>query len=253
VQQFAPKIFWTLAAVLIAGGCTFAALAARFTQSLYSQRAELRLNPGQASYYASDNQRLGVPGRPRVVFFGDSRVQSWRPEPGLPGYEVVWRGIAGQTTAQMAIRYESDVLALAPSIIVIQAGINDLVAGTALHRSDEALAQLLRNLSDFATRARAANASVCMMTIVPPHQPSLLRKWLWSGDVSGQVAQANLGIAALQGPGITVVDAAAAMRRQPDSIRSSMMSDALHFSAAGYEFLNGLLNPCFRKEADAVQ
>jgi lysophospholipase L1-like esterase len=253
VHKFAPKIIVTLAVVLIAGGSVAAILGARFTRSLYVQRAELRLNPGQAAYYARDNQGLGAPARPRVVFFGDSRVQSWRPEPLLAGHDLIWRGIAGQTTAQMAIRYESDVLALAPSTIVIQAGINDLVAGAAVDREDQAVAQLLQNLRSFAASAQAANARVCILTIVPPHNPSLVRKWLWSGDLSGHVAIANREIQALQGSGVTVIDVAGAMATQPETTRSSMMSDALHFNGSGYEFFNSQLTPCFGIEADAVQ
>ncbi|MEO6367213.1 MAG: SGNH/GDSL hydrolase family protein [Steroidobacteraceae bacterium] len=252
MQQFASKTTLTLAAVLIACAGVIAALALRFAHGLYLERAELRLNPAQASHFARDNRQIGAPGLPRVVFFGDSRVSSWQPQPQVTGRELVWRGIAGQTTAQMALRYETDVLALSPSVVVIQAGINDLVAGSALGTSANAMEQLLRNLHSFVGLAHAANARVCLLTIVPPQEPSLLRQW-WSGDAAGQVAIANRHIQSMRAPAVTVIDIAGEIAAQPASTRKSMMSDALHFTASGYELLNSLLGPCFRNEADAVQ
>jgi lysophospholipase L1-like esterase len=254
VPKFALKTVWTLAAVLIAaGGSIVAVFATRFTVRLYIERAELRLNPAQVDHYARDNENLQDAVRPRVVFFGDSRVEWWHPKPLVAGHELVWRGIAGQTTAQMAIRYESDVLALAPSTIVIQAGINDLVAGSALGRSEQVVERLLQNLRAFVARAQTVGSSVCVLTIVPPDKPSPVRRRFWREDVEEWVKVANRQIVKLQKPGVTVIDAASALASQSDSSRALMMADALHFSASGYEFLNSLLAPCFRTGADAVQ
>jgi acyl-CoA thioesterase-1 len=254
VQKFAFKTSWALAAVLIAGAGGFAlAVGTRFIHRLYIERAELRLNPAQADYFARENQGIHAPVGPRAVFFGDSRVEWWHPKPVIAGQELVWRGIAGQTTAQMAIRYEDDVLALAPSTIVIQAGINDLVAGSAVGRSQQVVRKLLQNLRSFIADAKSVGAKVCVLTIVPPERPSLFRRRFWKEDVGEWVATANHEILQLQRPGVVVIDVAAAMASQSPARRSSLMADAVHFSAAGYGLLNEMLFPCFRNGADAVQ
>ncbi len=61
----------------------------------------------------------------RIVFFGDSRIAEWT-QPKITEYELLNRGIGGQTSAQILMRYDAHVMPLAPDIILIQAGINDL-------------------------------------------------------------------------------------------------------------------------------
>ena len=90
---------------------------------------------GRLARYAAANAALGAPkaGETRVVFFGDSITDGWsRAENGgfFPGKPYVNRGIGGQTTAQMLLRFRDDVLDLQPKVVVILAGTNDL-AGNA--------------------------------------------------------------------------------------------------------------------------
>ena len=81
--------------------------------------------------YAAANAALAAPkpGEDRVVFFGDSITDNWsKPEYGgfFPGRPFVNRGIGGQTTAQMLLRFRADVLELSPRAVVILAGTNDV-------------------------------------------------------------------------------------------------------------------------------
>jgi lysophospholipase L1-like esterase len=84
--------------------------------------------------YGSDNAELKPPkpGEQRVVFLGDQVTELW----GLgsakffPGQPFLNRGIAGQTTAQMLVRFHQDVVTLKPKVVVIQAGMNDLLMST---------------------------------------------------------------------------------------------------------------------------
>ena len=76
--------------------------------------------------YRDANARLpaAVPGQPRVVFFGDSITEGWGREGSagfFPGKGWLNRGISGQTTAQMLVRFPQDVLALEPQVVVILA------------------------------------------------------------------------------------------------------------------------------------
>jgi lysophospholipase L1-like esterase len=98
--------------------------------------AETKLKdwPALARYHDA-NSRTAVPSgnQDRVVFMGDSITDSWQnPNYGgfFPGKPYVDRGIGGQTTPQMLIRFRPDVIALQPKVVVILAGTNDIAGNT---------------------------------------------------------------------------------------------------------------------------
>jgi len=80
--------------------------------------------------YGSDNAELRAPkaGEDRVVFIGDQVTERWAGF--FPGKPYLNRGIARQTSAQMLVRFHQDVVALRPKVVVIQAGVNDLLGAT---------------------------------------------------------------------------------------------------------------------------
>lgn len=87
----------------------------------------------QLLYYRDADRSLPLPspGKPRVVFLGDSITQSWNlADVELAGVEVLNRGISGQTTAQMLVRFRHDVVDLQPAAVHILAGTNDLAGNT---------------------------------------------------------------------------------------------------------------------------
>jgi lysophospholipase L1-like esterase len=88
----------------------------------------------QFSRYSADNEALGPPaaGTRRIVFFGDSITDNWGRKAGtfFPGKPYVNRGISGQTTAQMLLRFAQDVVHLHPAAVVILAGTNDVAENT---------------------------------------------------------------------------------------------------------------------------
>jgi len=81
--------------------------------------------------YGSENAELGPPkaGETRVVFLGDQVTELWGAK-FFPGKPFLNRGIAGQTSAQMLVRFHQDVVAMKPKVVVIQAGMNDLLVAT---------------------------------------------------------------------------------------------------------------------------
>jgi lysophospholipase L1-like esterase len=118
--------------------------------------------------YAAANAALSAPrsGERRVVFFGDSITDNWsKPEYGgfFPGKPYVNRGIGGQTTAQMLLRFRADVLELEPKAVVILAGTNDL-AGNA---GPASLDQIQDNLASMAELARAHGIRVVIASLLP--------------------------------------------------------------------------------------
>jgi lysophospholipase L1-like esterase len=80
--------------------------------------------------YGSENANSGAQGgRGSVVFLGDQVTDLWG-EKFFPGKPFLNRGIAGQTSAQMLVRFHQDVVAMKPKVVVIQAGMNDLLVAT---------------------------------------------------------------------------------------------------------------------------
>jgi lysophospholipase L1-like esterase len=81
--------------------------------------------------YGSENAELGPPkaGETRVVFLGDQVTELWGAK-FFPGKPFLNRGIDGQTSAQMLVRFQQDVVAMKPKVVVIQAGMNDLLVAT---------------------------------------------------------------------------------------------------------------------------
>src|SRR5579863_6058261 len=79
---------------------------------------------GELKRYREANPALGAPkaGEKRVVFFGDSITDMWKLDDSFPGKAYVNRGIGGQTTPQMLVRFRQDVIDLHPKVVVILAG-----------------------------------------------------------------------------------------------------------------------------------
>jgi lysophospholipase L1-like esterase len=105
---------------------------AALEQRLASYR-RLLLDWGGLTRYGSEDSELKppAPGENRVVFIGDQITESWgRTSSFFPGRPYVNRGIGGQTSPQMLVRFRQDVIALKPRVVVIQAGMNDIAGAT---------------------------------------------------------------------------------------------------------------------------
>ena len=118
--------------------------------------------------YRDANRALAAPaaGESRVVFMGDSITDAW-PQPRygefFSGKPYVGRGISGQTTPQMLIRFSPDVIALKPKVVVILAGTND-IAGNTGPMTDE---EIEANLASMAELAKANGIRVVLASILP--------------------------------------------------------------------------------------
>jgi lysophospholipase L1-like esterase len=89
-------------------------------------------DPANLKRYAEANRKLGTPapGKPRVVFFGDSITDLWRLNEYFPDSDYLNRGIAGQTSGQLLQRIKEDVIDLHPEAVLFLVGTNDLARGT---------------------------------------------------------------------------------------------------------------------------
>lgn len=198
------------------------------------QRADLerRLNDWpDLARYAKDNAALGLPtsGQPRVVFMGDSITDFWGRSAGtfFPGKPYVNRGISGQTTPQMLVRFRADVVALKPSVVVILAGTNDIAGNT----GPSSLATIEDNLMSMTELARAHGIRVVLASLLPvgadaeqttrrpPESIRALNAWM-----RAYAAREHLGF----------VDYYDAMRDAHGALRKDLTDDGLHPNAAGY-------------------
>ena len=132
-------------------------------------RAEARLKdwPALARYHEADVS-LAPPAKSenRVVFMGDSITDNWDNAnygPFFPGKPYVNRGISGQTTPQMLIRFRADVIALHPKVVVILAGTNDIAGNT----GPTTLEAIEDNLASMAELARANDIRVVFSSVLP--------------------------------------------------------------------------------------
>ena len=120
---------------------------------------------GQHARYRDANAALKPPatGENRVIFFGDSITDIWKLDESFPGKPYVNRGIGGQTTSQMLVRFRQDVINLQPKVVVILAGTND-IAGNSGPISNE---DIEANYADFAELARTHNIRVIFSSVLP--------------------------------------------------------------------------------------
>jgi len=132
-------------------------------------RAETKLNDWPAlARYRDDNKKVAPPAKneQRVVFMGDSITDSWdSPINGgfFPGKPYFDRGISGQTTPQMLIRFRPDVIDLKPKVVVILAGTNDIAGNT----GPTTLEAIEENLTSMAELATANGIRVVLASLLP--------------------------------------------------------------------------------------
>src|SRR3954463_10230988 len=122
---------------------------------------------GQLARYREANAALKPPApeENRVVFFGDSITDIGHLDEYFPGKPYINRGIGGQTTPQMLVRFRQDVIDLSPSVVLILAGTNDIAGNTGPMRSEDIEA----NLASMAELARLHGIRVVFASILPVH------------------------------------------------------------------------------------
>ena len=120
---------------------------------------------GGLDAYAEENAALPAAPANRVIFLGDSITEFWgKKSPFFPGESYLNRGIAGQTTAQMLIRFRQDVIDLKPAAVIIQGGLADIAGFT----GPSSLVEIENNLRSMAELASFNNISPILVGAPPP-------------------------------------------------------------------------------------
>lgn len=181
----------------------------------------------------------------RIVVFGDSRAAQWTDFPVPRGAELVMKGVPGETTAQMRMRFEADVLAQEPDVVVLQLGINDLVAiGVLPGRREEIVRQCARNLRHFVDALLARGVRTILVTVIPPARPPLWRLPFWNGAIGAEAQALNRHwLSVPRSPLLQVVDSRALLQDAEGRWHDGVNADTLHLTRDGYARLNAAIRP----------
>ena len=216
------------------------------TQRARMERMEKWLNdwPNLARF-ADANAKLPPPAKNerRVVFMGDSITQGWKLEEAFPGKPYVNRGIGGQTTPQMLIRFRSDVVDLKPSVVVILAGTNDIAGNT----GPMTLEQVEENLASMADIARANGIRVVLSSVLPVY-PAEKRLQFFKERPPEKIVELNKWIRAECGrTHIVYLDYFSAMAGEDGLLKRDLSDDGLHPNEAGHRVMAPLAEGAIAK------
>jgi lysophospholipase L1-like esterase len=227
-----------LAVALAASGTAFV-----LYKKSYAEARAAAVFPTQA--HASEMRPALPKTGPRIVLFGDSRAALWKDFPVPRGAELVVKGVPGETTAQMRLRFDADVLAQEPDVVVLQLGINDLVAiGVLPGRREEIARQCAGNIRYFVDMLVGRNVKTILVTIIPPARPPFWRRPFWSEAIGLEAEALNRRWLALPGsPLLKVVDSRALLQDAAGDWHDGVNADTLHLTFRGYERLNAALRP----------
>ncbi|MBR6346201.1 MAG: glycoside hydrolase family 97 catalytic domain-containing protein [Bacteroidales bacterium] len=189
----------------------------------------------QFSRYALKNSELTR--RPRAVLFGDSITQSWVRDDGewLEEHNFAGRGISGQTTMQMLVRFRADVLDLKPEYVVILAGINDI----GRNNGYISVEHTFDNIVSMVELARLHGIKPVMCTLLPAWEIGWRRR---VGDPRPQIDKLNSLIRAYADEqGIPLVDYHSAMKTPDGAMKPELELDAVHPNLEGYKVMEKVL------------
>lgn len=224
----------------------------QYAVRFYRQLHQIRLDPANKGVFCDRDTSLHETEKALVVFVGDSRIARWRPLPSLSGCQIVNRGIGDETTAQMLLRFEKDVVRLKPSLVVIQVGINDLKSiGMFPKQSQCIIDSCEQNIKTMVELLAANDISVVIMTVVPPGKPELLRRPVWSDEIYSAVMKVNDAIREMGNDKVVIFDCDVFMI-DGKKIKTQNARDTLHFSRRGYEELNKHLEPVLAKLIESL-
>ena len=194
--------------------------------------------------FKDENAKLAQPakGEKRVVFMGNSITEGWIntcPE-FFAGRPYINRGISGQTTPQMLVRFRPDVINLKPALVVILAGTNDIAGNT----GPSTLEMILDNLISMCELAKANKIKVVLSSVLPvfdyPWKPGLepAPKIIKLNEMIKNYAEKN---------GIVYLDYFSATVDERQGLKKEYSGDGVHPNKLGYEVMAPLAEAAIKK------
>jgi acyl-CoA thioesterase I len=206
-----------------------------------AMESQLRDWPNLAKYREA-NARLGLPveGESRVVFLGDSITEAWDLSVFFKGKPFVNRGISGQTTPQILLRFRQDVIALKPAIVVILAGTNDIAENT----GPTSMGMIEDNLKSMAELARGNGVHPILASVLPaavyPWRPEIrpIEKILGLNQWMKEYAARE---------GIGFLDYYSSMVNDRYGLKPEFSGDGVHPNEAGYTIMASIVADAIAK------
>jgi lysophospholipase L1-like esterase len=222
-----------------------AAFIVAFSVSSSAQSADrLRTDWANLERYRAANDSIGAPkaGERRVVFMGNSITESWAPlfAEQFPGKPYVGRGISGQTTPQMLVRFRQDVVALKPAVVVILGGTNDIAGNSGI----ATVSMIADNLRSMAEIARANRIRVVLASVLPVFD----YPWKRGLAPADTILRLNRWMRAYaDSVGATYLDFHTAMADERQGLKPELTRDGVHPNVAGYQLMAPLAEAAIRR------
>ncbi|MFA5044847.1 MAG: SGNH/GDSL hydrolase family protein [Paludibacter sp.] len=194
--------------------------------------------------YQDENAALATPAKNenRVVFMGNSITQGWK-ETHPDFFTVnpfIDRGISGQTTPQMLLRFRQDVIALQPKVVVILAGTNDIAGNT----GPSTLEMIMDNLSSMAEVAQANKIKVILCSVLPAYD----YPWKKGMEPNIKIPKLNEMIKAYcEKKGFLYLDFFSAMANDQNGMIAEYTLDGVHCTSKGYDVMESLVKPAIQE------
>ncbi|HEV8046971.1 MAG TPA: SGNH/GDSL hydrolase family protein [Terriglobales bacterium] len=239
--------------LVLSSGCAFAQQtdqASSAQQSLQRWReskfATLKDDFGELARYREANATLKPPaaGENRVIFFGDSITDMWKLDEYFPGKPYINRGISGQTTPQMLVRFRQDAIDLQPKVIVILAGTNDIAGNTGPTRPED----IEVNYASMAELARAHDIHVVFSSVLPVHNYTPRSQDLFAQRPLEKILELNRWLKAYCATNHYVyLDYFSAMVNEQGLLKRDLADDGLHPNVTGYKVMAPLAEGAIEK------
>lgn len=191
--------------------------------------------PGLCRYRAANDTLRASGEAPRIVFMGDSITENWTlADPRLFTGGVVNRGIGGQTTPQMLVRFRADVIALKPQVVHIMAGTNDIAGNT----GPTTLQDVKNNIVSMVELARASSIRVVLASI----PPAATFNWRPQLNPVPQIDEINAWLREYaQQNRLQYIDYHAALAGPSGELRAALGNDGVHPNRDGYRIMRKIL------------
>jgi lysophospholipase L1-like esterase len=201
---------------------------------------------GQLARYRDANAelKLPAPGENRIVFFGDSITDGWKLADSFPGKPYINRGISGQTTPQMLVRFREDVIDLQPKAVVILAGTNDIAGNT----GPMTLEQVEANYTSLAELAAANQVKVIFSSVLPVNNYTPESQEFFADRPPAKIIELNRWLKNYCAThGCIYLDYFSAMVDDKGLLKHDLADDGLHPNVGGYKVMAPLAEAAIAK------